>query len=168
MKFILFFLITIISAQAFDCVSSIDTFFKTVNKISVAQTGSSVKVNFLPEVERILNERVNMGEIMPSRASKFVATLKSFKKNVGVSLLGSGSKTCYDKFSKRAFLNLTSLLEVGAKSKTMQEAFENTVKQSRKIFGDTDSFARKRVCQLSSGSGVKCKMFSKGYRAHCK
>ena len=170
MKFTLIFLMTVLSGQvfAFDCVSSINSFFKLADKVVVVKSASSAKVNYLPEVEGILNERVKMGEIMPSRSSKFIASLKAFKSNVGISILGAGSKTCYDKFSKTAFLNLTSLLEAGAKSKTMQEAFENTVQQSRKLFGDTDAFARKRICQLSSGSGVKCKMFSKGYRAYCK
>ena len=170
MKFVLFILVTLLSVQtyALDCVPAMESFFKKAGKVVTVKSSSSAKVNYLPGVEKILNERVNMGEIMPTRSAKFITSLKKFKESVGVSLLGAGSKTCYDKFSKGAFLNLTSLLEAGAKAKTMKGAFENTVEQSKKLFGDTDTFARKRVCQLSSGSGVKCKMFSKGFRAYCK
>lgn len=111
------------------------------------------------KISEALNDRVKTFEITESEAQEILAATKNYKETNGEDLVGTGILTCYENFSEVAFKNVNLLIRAAASSPSTDKAYEQLVQQSKKIFGDSDAVAKKRICELSS-SGANCQIFS--------
>ena len=95
------------SAMANDCMSLVQTLLKSK---STLKTERNAMMNYDRPFEKVLNYRVELGEMEENTLKQSLEAIVTFRARTGEDLLGEGVPKCMDEFSSDAVNNFSILL----------------------------------------------------------